>query len=720
MKKRIALLLSILMLMTVLVPIQSFAAQDEELKKAIKTAKQLFSIPDDFDFDYNVDTRGDKTVWHLNWRDKEGIRGNVSVSLDDEGTVLSYHSYKPYKPDDYNRRKFPKISKSEARTIAEAFIKKVNPDILPQLKYQENNNISLRDRAYYINFTRVANGIPFVNNSVGVSVDKESGEVMNYRLEWTDNINFPDPESAISVEEAQKAYKKELGISLIYEYAIEDEEVKTYAVYIPKYNNNEYAIDAFNGKKVRIEGYYHILYNDEVKKEARGVGNRATDISLSPEELEEVIKASKLITAEEAEKSARKSDVLKLDKDYTLTRSSLSRSWPDKENFRWGLSFEKRSENKGSDYRYVSVTLDAFTGEIKGFYISRPYDKDYKVKYNMEESKAAVEKFLKEFKPERFKETEYIDIYNRDYKVLQEENLPRHYSFRYTRKVNGVLFPENGLSVGFDAVTGEVTSFSMEWFDSQFMPIDNAIDMEKAYQQLFNKVGLELQYKLNYSKPAGVVIESKENAPKVQLVYVLKSGKPYNIDAFTGALLDYRGREYKEAKLPRYTDIDECFAKNQIMALAEYGIYLEGSEFKPNTPIAQKHFFILLSKVLDGYYGPIVKADSSDKEIDEMYNYLIRQGIVKPGEKAPDSTVTREEGVKFIIRALNYDEVADLKGIYKTSLFKDVDNINPDLLGYVAIAKGLKIINGNNGYFYPKNNLTRAEAAVIIYNYLRR
>ncbi|NLM50551.1 MAG: S-layer homology domain-containing protein, partial [Clostridiaceae bacterium] len=62
---------------------------------------------------------------------------------------------------------------------------------------------------------------------------------------------------------------------------------------------------------------------------------------------------------------------------------------------------------------------------------------------------------------------------------------------------------------------------------------------------------------------------------------------------------------------------------------------------------------------------------------------------------------------------------ASLEGIFKTG-FMDEAEIAPELVGYVAIAKGFKIINGDeNGNFLPKKALTRAEAAIIIYNYLR-
>ncbi len=79
--------------------------------------------------------------------------------------------------------------------------------------------------------------------------------------------------------------------------------------------------------------------------------------------------------------------------------------------------------------------------------------------------------------------------------------------------------------------------------------------------------------------------------------------------------------------------------------------------------------------------------------------------------------VTKEEGIKYVIRALKYDKIADVSEIYK-DLFKDTKDIDPKLKGYAAIAYGLNIVEGSNGYLKPKAELKREDAANMIYNYL--
>lgn len=735
-KKKIALLLSVIMLIGLMVPMQSYAAQDKGLENALKIVRSLFEIPEGFKFDYQMGSYDGQTVWHLNWRDDLGIDGNVFVSIVEDGEILSYERFDPNMYDSYDLKKFPKVSRKEAQKTAEEFIKKVNPEAAAQVILREDAVVKrIGDAQHYFNFIRNVNGAPFPANNISVGINCETGEVQNYYYNWTKDVEFSDSEGAISISEAESAYKKELGLELMYKYTIENDKVRAFAVYSPKYYNHSFALDAITGKRVQVDAYYGIIYDDgyvvQEKAAAPVGGNGREEVFLTPEELEAVEKISKLMTEEQAEKIARGIKEFDIASDYVLSHSYLSRGWPARDDFNWSLSFSnepsKGSASMGEDYfyKYINVTVDAISGKIKGFYTSEPYTEKKPV-YSREAARSKVEEFIKKIALEEYNQSEYAEQYNDAYyRMPQEEQ--RYYNFRFTRKVNGIAFPSNSISVGFDAVNGKVTSYNLEWFNTEFPSLENVIDLEEAYKTLFDKVGLELQYSQVFN-PEGSGSEaalkmssigSAVTPQKANLVYVLKQDKPHDIDAVSNKVIGYDGKEYRDSTTPEYTDIDSTFAKNEILALAEYGISFEGNQFKPTENITQKDFLVLLSKVNGYYYGPQIDSQSSEREVNEFYNWFFREGIVKPGEKAPDSYLTREESVKYLIRSLKYDNVADIQGIFK-SIFVDEDKMDPELVGYIAIAKGLNIINGNNGYFYPKNNLTRAEAAVVIYNHLSR
>jgi hypothetical protein len=226
-------------------------------------------------------------------------------------------------------------------------------------------------------------------------------------------------------------------------------------------------------------------------------------------------------------------------------------------------------------------------------------------------------------------------------------------------------------------------------------------------------VGLELQYTGVY--PAdGREMAAFGEKPDIKLVYSVKQDKPAIFDAFSGEILDGSGKPFVERKVAEYNDIDGHYAENQIAALAEYGISLPGEAFRPDEKIVQKDFLRLLVKAM-GYYGDY----DDDESLDDMYNQLIRGKVITREEKNPEAAVTREEAVKFVVRSLGFQEVADIRGIFVTG-FKDQGSISPELVGYVAIAKGLGIVGGSGGNFNPKAGLSRAEAAVMLYNYLTR
>ncbi len=723
MKRNLSLILAWVIAVTMALPLQAFAAgMDADLANAIKKAKSLFVIPESYKFESSVSSEGGKNVFSLNWKSSGSDYSYIMVRMDDRSKVLSYESYSP--SDSTQTRKVPKVSRQEAKLKAEAFIKKVNPEIVDQIKYEENNQANLMDSTYYFNFYRIASGISFYNDRVSVYVNRETGAVQAFYATWTDGFAYPVPGKQITMEQAREAFKKNLGLELIYKYAYsyEDNKLKMYLAYRPKYENDIYAIEAFTGEKIKVGyGYYGPYFGRGSEKQMLSGG--ATDtaqVTLNPEEMKAVEEAGGLKPAEEAEKIARAAKFLELTGEFKLSSYNLSPSWPDKAGYIWYLNFNK-AETANTVSEYASVSVDAKTGKIIGFNRSTPYKEGSAAKYKLEEAKTAVDAFVKEHYPELYTQVAYNTDYEESLTGSQGTEALRSYSFRYNRLVNGVAFSDNGITADYDAVNGKITSFTINWFTVDFPEATNVIALEAAYDKLFTGIGLELMYKIDNTSSVvskKVMIDpSATETHEVKLVYSLKPDKPLFLDGNSGVILDSQGVPYKEVKPVSYTDIKGSFAEKQIMVLAENGVYLDGTQFKPKTEITQKDFFILLSKTLN-YYKVVPTEKSPKKDIDDLYAFLGKEGIVKAGEAAPSSSVTREDAVKFLIRAMKFDKVADIKGIF-TSSFKDQSSIKAGLSGYVTIAAGLNIVSGNDGYFYPKSKLTREAAAVIIYNYLQ-
>ena len=182
------------------------------------------------------------------------------------------------------------------------------------------------------------------------------------------------------------------------------------------------------------------------------------------------------------------------------------------------------------------------------------------------------------------------------------------------------------------------------------------------------------------------------------------------VDAKKAEVIDNREELIEKIEKQDYKDIENSFAKDQINKLTKHIILFEGEEFKPKQEITRKEFLKLLAQTKDIYY---LYEDES-----YMYERFVRDGIIKEEEKNMEAKITREEAIKYIIRIFGQEPLDNLGDIYKLA-YDDADQISTNLKGHIAIAKGLGLISGE-GNFRPKDNLTREEAVVLIYNILNR
>ena len=718
MKRKIALILSFIFVLTLAIPAGGFAASmDKALENAIKIAKTKFTIPEDYKFTSDISTENNKNIFNLYWRSADTVEsGSINVRVDENGTIIGYNKYS--QSDYIQTKKLPKFSREDAKIKADAYIKEIDPTLPGKIKYEENAQGNVMDTQYYLSYYRVINGVPFYNDRVTVNINRETGALQDFSRQWTDNLTFPAVTGTLSMQKAQEAYTKNLGLKLIYKYTNTDDVLKAYAVYTPVYDNAGYGVNALTGELQRTSGGYYYGFGGSAVATASSKNMRdgAVGVQLNPDEAKAVENASKLMSKDEAEKIARNAKFLNITVDSKLQSNYLNTNWPSKEDYVWSLQFNKPAGDKNKYDEYTYVAINAKSGEITSFNRSmQAFDSTVKPKGDITAAKAAVDAFLQENYPQYYRQSEYDKLASESY-LNGSSNTS--FNFIYSRIVNGIAFPDNGLNVTYDNINGTITGFNLTWFNIAF-PSVKALGIPAASEKLLNLVGLDLNYKFEYSNDP-VNIKIAANLPvnsKVVLVYTLIQNKPLFLDADTGSLLNNDGSIYKETVKVNYSDIKGNTAEKQIMVLADNGVYLEGAQFNPNSAITQRDFLTLLSKTLN-YYGPVIRATSTEKDVDELYAFMQREGIVKAGEKAPDSGVTREDAVKYLIRALKYDKVADIKGIFNIG-FKDKASISPNLSGHVAIASGLGIVDAKSAEFKPKAKMTRGESAIMIYNYLQ-
>ena len=205
------------------------------------------------------------------------------------------------------------------------------------------------------------------------------------------------------------------------------------------------------------------------------------------------------------------------------------------------------------------------------------------------------------------------------------------------------------------------------------------------------------------------------------LVYLPDSGSGWvsGIDAVTGQA-DYSDWSYESA-FPQYDDLADSYARTEIETLAKYGIGWYGvDKFQPTARVTELDMILLMLSAVGWQPDYETYHNASKEELDSLYSSAYYQGFIATREQDPDRPVTRTELCRCFVSLSGMQEAAALKGIFACG-FSDEDQIPEEDLGYVAIAKGLGVVQGDrSGAFRPADGATRQELAVMLYRYLSR
>lgn len=681
-------------------PLKGFAAAKPniELKQAIEIAKKALDLKTDgYDFSYNY-YENEKKTWMLQWNLKGGVSGSIYVSIDAEnGDILSMNIWSS---NDQTTSKIPKYTKDQCLKKAEEFIKKMQPQ---NYKYVKLNNSfdyyypydNIYSNTYNFRFVRYINNIPFPDNGMYVSINKNTLKVVGYSYQW-DEKELPSSTEAIKGEDGKKIFENKLGLELSYQAIYDYQKNKIKPVLVYSLKNGNYPIDALTGEILYNYGPYFgqpIKGSENMEKAA---GN-----NLTPEEQLSVDTNNKYIGSNEAAEVVKK--YFPIPDKYKLESSNLFINKLEN-TASWYLQWYFRDE-KNNEYGNISARVNAENSELMSFNVSSSdyaHKADEKPVFSKEQAKKVAEDFLKNIQPSKYQLTELRE-YNRNYPVENNEG----YYFTFIRKFNNIPCPFNNFTVFVDSYSGKILSYTMSWFEIDLPSSENVIDLTDAYLTLYKKCDFSLKYIKTYS-PSG------NNYSDIKLVYSLEKFNGY-IDAKSKELLDYSGNPIREITPVSYNDIKNTPYEKDIKLLVEFGIIdFPGDKYLPYKQIQQKDFIKMLVKIVN----PVYEGNSDKDNYDVYYKIAVERKILTEKEINPNSPVTRQSAAKYLINSLNLGYIAKLNGIY-SSIFKDFKNIPNEYKGYAVLSSGLKIILPEKGCFNPKKEITRGEAANILINYLR-
>lgn len=718
-KRHLSALLLIVMLVTAVTPGVMAAETKIGLTEAIQLAKAAFPeviFPSEFASSYNETS--DQGIWNLRWYSTGEKFSEVNISVN--GVTGEISRFDHYTEPDQSQvyAPIPKLSQEQARRQAEAFLQKLIPGKLAQCLYSEQDPprpyLSQRNwqQSYYFQFVRQVNGLPCPANMITVSVNGDTGAILSYALTWNE-LQFPSPENAISAEQAAKilAEKGELELQYFWPYVKQGETAKPVLAYSYPGINNIY-IDAHTGK---LETGSYVIYDNGQAKVGTGA---ARDESLTPQEAAEVEYTDGLLTREQAEAKAR--ELFAIPAGLALQRANLTKdgSFPSLRS--WWLSFYAKEIDD-----YYNVRIDAKTGELLSMDHHWPADTLKEGSLTPEQAKLVAEAFIKKYSADKFS---LVALELMPTKAAGEQNAI-YYSFNYRRMVNGIPFVSNYINVTVRGEgAGSVTNYDLRWVETEFPDPAVALSKDAAYSQLLANNPLQQEYRLINDPEEVKQISSRYIEPKLVavLTYRLKATVSTRFSPDKMLPIDYRGTVIDQKQQGAPQDVDGIANKADIVFLSKVGIIqLDNGNFYPARETTVGEWLEMLSRAAGWTTdNPIIVLPRwAEAAVGKPYagaaQAAIAAGLILPGENVDMSKqLTREELAVFAVRALGYEKVAAIPGIYRLDC-KDANQVTPARLGHVAIARGLGILVGGVDTYQPQATASRAASATVLMRMLR-
>jgi len=183
--------------------------------------------------------------WSLNFDD------NIVVAIDaNNRNLLSFSNFSPF--DDRGRNA---ISYERAERIARDFMASVASNKVNQVTLLENPHVGIQPLGgeavfHTFTFVREVNGIPFLANTISITVESATGTVRNFNLVWHYDAQFPSISNIISAEEAFGIFASESGFDLLYTRAMDDRMTLVYGLL----STPQFVINPADGTKLDHSG----------------------------------------------------------------------------------------------------------------------------------------------------------------------------------------------------------------------------------------------------------------------------------------------------------------------------------------------------------------------------------------------------------------------------------------------------------------------------------
>ena len=738
MKKTLCLLLALVLCLGLAIPAAAAAEPaDEQMKTVTLRVKKTLGISDEYtEFNGDSYVRGDQTWWRLTWS-KDGE--SLWVTCDDTGKVFACERW--FDDEDYrysDRLHFPDFTWDDAAAAAERFL----PGLLDGNEAVEwiERQDSLRPASRYSLSGRLTlNG---VDTEVGVTLSFRTADglpVYFYRddAEVFVTGDIPSPVPAVGAGEALEKFRDAITAELSWQYTdYEKHEARLMYDLSLRWGA---MVDARTGElQFREDGYRTFNGTSKSGGAEPEEAAAAADMSLTPQELAGAEKFKDVLDGEALKAVLMKEAAFGITEDYVLGTVTYRAAQPSMDPAdlaegetpddtvtacfwlsktlagpEFGLTQEEYDRLIEDGYTPMvrkTVTADARTGEVQSLYTG--YSgfgwKEEQDTAPAELSDGALD-FLQRKYPDYLPLCELKDSSRSDWSVTVD-------SYTYVRMEAGYECPMNTISLSVNAATGCVDSFGVTWDEElTFGPSGPVVGETAAQDAFLSCYTAHLTYVLLQED-----MEDWQSPRRRVLAYLPDSGDSWvsRVDAITGEPDRQAGGEELTVA---YTDLSGSYARKEIEKLAAYGVGFAGvKEFKPKAAVTELDMILFMLSASGWQLNYPEYADADEETLKPIYREAKARGFITDTAQDPGRTVTRSELCRCFVGLSGLTEAAEMQGIFRCG-FTDDEAIPAADLGYVAIAKGLGVVQGDGkGAFRPQDGATRQELAIMLYRYLSR
>ena len=702
--------------------IQTLATPEISLEEAIVIVKSDFDVPSEFtDFSSTYNTYDDRQAWSLHWNGSAGQQGSFTAEVSAaNGDILSMNYWKNDEQSN-NNSTLPSVTKTGAQEISDHLITRLLGDRTDQLQLIPSDQVIMplgnNSPIYYaFQYQRLINGVPFLGNGVTIQVSGTDGHITSYNLNWNE-VKAPEVKGVISAIQAQQAFtaapffKLEYWASAPYKPLSAGQKTQAKLVY-QLTGQSSGAIDALTGEPLQLNPGDWLAMDSSAMG---GMGAKENGVSqptsgkpvLTPQEQQEVERTAQLLKRDEA--IAAVQGWIGISDNLTLRSANLGTDWrnPDQRvwSFDWNYTGLDNGEGKPQS---LSARVSAATGELLGFNLSYAQTDKTEAKFDQIAAQKIAEEFLKKVQSVRFSQVALDSDNNQNLNGKISPEPENSQTFSYHRVANGVDFPDNGMNVNVDPVSGAVTSYDLNWSELELPSVSGILSKDQAVETFLKSRPLTLTY---------VRIYSNGLPGELRLVYL-----PFNqdrsisvsniLDAKSGELLDFQGQPLEKGPKPFvFNDLTGVNGAQEIAALGQAGLFGDFvSSFKPQEKIS------LVSLLRSMYLSRFGLWGNTGLTEAEVMTKAKEQGWLKE-DLQPGDQVNRELLAKVLIRYLQLNKVAELKDIYQVN-FQDAAQISPDAIGYIALATSSGILKIDAQVLSPRDTVSRAEAALALFKAL--